>query len=107
MTRVQKMGTMPGQSLGMHSLILVTPVPWFQPSEQEQPLKTPNEVPTEAYKSSLCPPHPRAASDCEGHADIPLPWLSSYQMWHKECSFSQLPFINLVGATAKGILFAL
>lgn len=100
-------GKMPGQFLGVHGLILVTSGPWIQPSEQEQPLKNPNEVPIKAYRFSLCPPHPRAASDCKVHADVLLPWLSSYHVWHKECLFSQLPLNNLAGATTKGILFAL
>lgn len=49
---------MPGHPLGMHSPILVVPVPWVQLLEQEQPLKNPNEMPIKAHCIHPAPEQP-------------------------------------------------
>lgn len=95
-------GTMPGQSLGMHSLVPVVPVPGVQPLEQKQPFKNPNEMPIKAYTSSLYPPHPRVALAFKGHAAVPPPWLSSYHLWLKECTFSHVPGHRPCSCRCKG-----
>lgn len=100
-------GMMPGQSLGMHSLVPVVPVPWVQPLEQEQPFKTPNEMPIKAYTSSLYPPHPRAALDFKGHAAVPPPWLSSCHLWLKDAHSPMHQITAQAAAAAKAIRFAL